>query len=316
MTASKDPSPTKKVIVKGNNYEYPFSRGLLAHSAVQRGINYSEAYAIARKIYFELNKKSRETKKKRYYITENEVSQLVEKYAEKICDPILSHQIKIVNHWLQMGKPIVILIAGVAGSNVDFIGKYLAERLAIDQIVSTSVIAQILRKVIAPEIAPELHTETYLAHNKLRPIYSAVYDKILIGYEENSKFITKAIESLTLRALKEGTSIVIRGEHLIPSFLSKELLDRKNVFFLTVGAGGINQHLKRLSSEIRTKKLDQQILNFQSIRKMNDFLKIRSEEIQLKVFENNAEEETIAKEVAEYIITQLETIEDKDFESS
>ncbi len=148
----------------------------------------------------------------------------------------------------------------------------IAEKLAFPQIVPTPIIAQILRKMISPEMAPQLHTKSYIAFEKLRPSYSVLYDRVLIGFEEHSRFPAEAIEALVRRAISEGLSLVIRGEHIVPRYISDRIKSHPNILYVTLEVKDEDIHLKRYLSDYDVSEYAEKTQHFEAIRKIHDYL--------------------------------------------
>ncbi|MHA2029307.1 MAG: hypothetical protein ACW99A_16675 [Candidatus Kariarchaeaceae archaeon] len=254
------------ITVEGSGYDYTFSRGMLAHSLELRGLPLDEAYRVAKKVQTLL--KSKGIKR----INENELREYVKTMAVHFFGEEIASNYNLFEEWQHSSVPIIILISGARGTGTSQVGELIASKLAIPRIVSTNIVATILKKMISKDLAPELHSKSYLAHENLRPIYSVLYDKILIGFEEHSRFVAEAIEALVSRALIEGLSMVVRGEHLVPRFLSSELIDHPNVIYVTLRMKGKDEHLKRFTGYYEGTELEKRIEYFPAIRKIHEYL--------------------------------------------
>jgi 2-phosphoglycerate kinase len=256
----------KFITVEGSGYDYTFSRGMLAHSLELRGLPLDEAYRVAKKVQTLLKSKGITR------INENELREYVKTMAVHFFGEEIATHYNLFEEWQHSSVPIIILISGARGTGTSQVGEIIASRLAIPSIVSTNIVATILKKMISKELAPELHSKSYLAHENLRPIYSVLYDKILIGFEEHSRFVAEAIEALVSRALIEGLSMVIRGEHLVPRFLSSELIDHPNVIYVTLRMKDEDAHLKRYQGYYDTEVKERRTGYFPAIRKIHEYL--------------------------------------------
>lgn len=266
MSNPVDIPPEEQILVKGSGYTYQFSRGLLAHSLEPRGLPLDQAYRVARRVHKVLQA---ENKKE---ISENDLREYVREVAFKIAGADLAYQYNLIEKWHESSIPLVILIAGAKGTGNSLIGELIAKRMVLPQIVSTNIVNQILRKTISPSLAPALHAQSYLAYKAIRPMYSVLYDKVLIGFEQHARFVTEAVEALVRRALNEGLSMVVRGEHLVPRYMSEELTKNPNVIYVVLDVKDEEEHQKRYMSLYDEKKQIVKLEYFSNIRKIHDYL--------------------------------------------
>jgi 2-phosphoglycerate kinase len=126
--------------------------------------------------------------------------------------------------------------------------------------------------MISQDLAPELHSRSYLAHERLRPIYSVLFDKILIGFEEHARFPAEAVEALVRRAIDEGLSMVIQGTHLVPRYLSDRIISHPNILYITLKIDDEEIHRDRYLSEYEDTELEERKKYFPAIRKIHDYL--------------------------------------------
>ncbi len=291
-----------RIVVVGSGYTYLYSRGLIANHIKLRGIPYDSAYRIAKQLEADLISEGVDT------IEEGDLFDLIRKYGMENLDPHSAHLYDVIERWHQSGNSIVILICGAPGSSTTLIGQRLAERFSIAQIISTNTVRAILQKVIAPELAPELHTKSHLAHEKLRPIQTLYREKVILGYEEHTKYVSETIEGLINRATKENLPILIRGVHLHPTFISRNILDKENVFYFMIKVPDHRLQLKRLLEVTEPNEQDQITLDFPEIRKIHDYLVDLATDEGFPVIELGEDiEETIDK-ITDHIIDRLEQV--------
>lgn len=263
---SKSDRHSTDVDVHGKGYNFRFSKGLLAHTLKTRGIPLTDGYKIARKVHQLLIEEEIND------IDELVLRNYVKKVAFDITGKMIDDQYILVEQWHDSSIPLVILISGSRGIGKSEIGRKIATRFAIPKIVSTSTIAQILRKMITADLAPELHSKSYNAYKKLRPIYSIMFDPVLIGYEEHAKFPAEAVEALVKRGINENASMIIRGEHLVPRFLSHTLLDHPSIIYITLSIPDEKLHLERYLDKYDETEHEYRKKHFPAIRKIHDYL--------------------------------------------
>ncbi|MFH0701336.1 MAG: hypothetical protein V2A62_02785 [Candidatus Woesearchaeota archaeon] len=154
-----------------------------------------------------------------------------------------------------MDKPI-ILIGGTAGTGKTTLAQDLCSKLQIDHRLGTGFIREIIRSQTTPQQEPSLFEYTFRAND---PIIHFVYQ---------SERIYGAINACINRVKREGTSLIIEGNHLIPSLYSN--LDVN--LYLVLSAPDLETHMKQLQGTTHVTR----ILNsndVQNIRCIGDYLK-------------------------------------------
>ncbi len=288
-------------MVLGNGFEYAFSRGLIAKELNSKGLDYNLGYEIAKQTQkILLNRKNRQ-------ITEKELDKLIEDQAlSHLNEGISIKNYMIIRRWLRSGTPIIILLSGSPGAGKQPLGKKIATRLGISQVIPSDMIVALLRNLISARLAPELHAESYKASEHLKPKFAVNYDRVIIGYEEHTKYVVEAIESMILRALKEDNSIVIHGEHLAPNLFKKEILSHPFVFHITIHQSDPKIHLKQLLESLDQEQQYETTKEFPQIRKIQEFLKKQAETLELPIFSTQKDSNDLFDPVIEYIIETLE----------
>lgn len=292
----------KKIQVNGVGYTYLYSRGLIANQIKLRGVNYDTAYQIAKEVEESLLKSNK------LFIDETKLFDLVRSKAMDYLDPQKSRIYDIIEKWSQSGDPLIILLCGAPGSYTTVIGQILAEQFSISQIISTNTVRAILQRVIAPEIAPELHSESHTAYEHLRPVQTHHTDMVILGFEEHTKFVTETIESMINRALAENLSVLFRGIHLDPRFISRNILDKPNVFFFTIEVPNPKIQLERLLEISGKGKEDEVTLDFPDIRKIHDYLITETERMKLPTIPFTGNVSDCANKILECIIDGLDEL--------
>ncbi len=301
MNDRVNPLP-KRILVRGVGYDYLYSRGLIANHIKVRGVDYDTAYQIAREVEEALLNVGKFT------IEESELFDLVREKASDYLDPQSSRIFDIIERWSLSGDPLIILLCGAPGSYTTEIGQILAEQFSISQIISTNTIRAILQRVIAPEIAPELHAESHTAYEYLRPVQTHHTDMVILGFEEHTKFVTETIESMINRALSENLSVLFRGVHLDPRFISRNILDKPNVFFFAVRVPDSKLQLARLLDISGKGKEDEVTLDFPDMRKIHDYLVSETERMKLPIVEFNGDIRDCVNSILEQIIDGLDKL--------
>ncbi|RMG20855.1 MAG: hypothetical protein D6732_28255 [Methanobacteriota archaeon] len=296
------PSLPNRILIRGVGYDYLYSRGLIANHIKVRGIDYDTAYQIAKEVEEILLKKGMRS------IDESDLFEMVRTKARDYLDPQQSRIFDIIERWSISGDPLIILLCGAPGSYTTEIGQILAEQFSISQIISTNTVRAILQRVIAPEIAPELHSESHTAYEHLRPVQTHHTDMVILGFEEHTKFVTETIESMINRALSENLSVLFRGVHLDPRFISRNILDKPNVFFFTIRVPNPKLQLNRLLEISGRGKEDEVTLDFPDIRKIHDYLVQETQRLKLPIANFNGDVRDCVNTILQEIIDGLDIL--------
>ncbi|MHA1114842.1 MAG: hypothetical protein ACTSRR_02065 [Candidatus Heimdallarchaeaceae archaeon] len=288
------------IYVKREQASYLFSRGILATRLEVIGLEFQQAYELSNKIYLKIKKLSENT------VSKNKLDEFVydsikEEYSEELAEEYLT-----IEKLRDTNIPLWIVIAGAIGVGKSTLSRKIASDFGIRHVIGTDIVRDILRKTLSKDIAPQLHSPSYLAYKTLRPIYSTCYDEVIIGYENHSKYVNIGIEALLNRAAMENISIIIEGEHLLPSFFDKETIKISNLIYITISLENEKMHLENLSSQYSREK-EELIKNFKNIRKIHDFLVHETKIRKLPVIEAKDKDVVLAN-VRKYIIEKAKKI--------
>lgn len=157
---------------------------------------------------------------------------------------------------LDFSKKPIILIGGTAGSGKTTLAGNLACSLKVDHRLGTGFVREIVRTLTTRDQDPEIFTSTYETQDPIRNIQiqaSKLYQPILSCIE---------------RARKEGTSLIIEGNHLLPHLYYQIKVD----YFFILSAPNENQHMIQFTGKTHTKRVvtEQDLMN---ARKIDTFLK-------------------------------------------
>ena len=118
-----------------------------------------------------------------------------------------------------------ILLGGTSGTGKSTIANKLAERLNLDDFVSTDTLREQLRNEVPSDKCPILHASSYYAgeyfipNNNNSNIFTIKYnnvmeEKTIKGYELQNEIIFPMIESKLRNSKQKERPIIIEGVHL------------------------------------------------------------------------------------------------------
>lgn len=122
------------------------------------------------------------------------------------------------------------MIGGTAGTGKSRLAHELCSHLGLDHRIGTGFIREIVKSQFPQAQCPELHRFTFRAE---RPIENLI---------AQARRIHGAVSACIERARKEGTSLVIEGNHLIPELYRDASAD----LFVVLAAPEAAEHQRRL----------------------------------------------------------------------
>lgn len=137
-----------------------------------------------------------------------------------------------------MQKP-VILIGGTAGTGKTTLARQLCRAWHIDHRMSTGFIRAILADQMDQTTCPLLFVHTFHAPDPVAALM------------EQAKIIHRSVNVCIQRARREGTSLIMEGNHLIPELYHHLPCD----LYLILAAPSLDQHRQRLVGSTHAKRV-------------------------------------------------------------
>jgi len=295
----------KHITIKADNYDYPYSRGLLATRMMVTGLDLVAAYKTAEAIALELELQDI------WELTEVELNDFVSDILEKGGKKLHAERYRNFLKFKSMYEPLIILISGATGIGKSTIALNLAARLAISHIVGTDTIREVMRKVLSTELVPSLHSSSYAAHESMKEYVSPIYNKVIIGFEEQARLVVSGIEAVIARALTEGISIIVDGVHILPSIMDPKILKSPNIIPLFLYLSSAEDHMTRFYERAKTKvmrkPLEDYLDHFDGIRIIQDHLLEQARLHGIPLIENILIETTIRK-ILDVVFERIEML--------
>lgn len=157
-----------------------------------------------------------------------------------------------------MRKPI-FLIGGTAGTGKSMLARELCSCLGIDHRLGTGFIREIVKSQFSENVCPELYRFTFRSE---QPVDNVI---------AQAKRLYPAITACIQRARREGTSLVIEGNHLIPELYATMDVD---LYFVLSAPDG-PEHLRRLRGPSHTNR-DITLADLDNVRCIDDYLRLET----------------------------------------
>ena len=262
---------TRHVVVSDNEYELPYSKGLMASAIMATGLAPARAFGVAEVIEDRLEESGAGS------ITRQQLNDLAldvlrtevgDRYAESFAKWQMVQRLDI---------PLVILLGGATGVGKSTIATMLASRLGITRVIPTDAVREVMRSMFTAELFPTLHTSSFDAANLVRNPLPRSADPVIIGFREQTSAVSVGINALIQRAIDEGTDLILEGAHLVPGFLDYDRFRGKAVvvpLVVTVDEVDVHRsHFLQRAREARNRPSERYLELFDNIRKMQRYVK-------------------------------------------
>ena len=280
----------KQISVFRRNATSPFSKALLTQSITSAGITPEEAYQIA--FYMETNL----MKNGIFRISKNKLFEKVYKTISKKYNPKIAQLYKLASRIDELDKPLIIYIGGASGTGKSVMATFLAGRLGINKITGTDTIREIMRLVFKRDLLPSLHNSSIKAGIGM-PKALDKSNRLIGGFCLQAQQVSVGVKAVVDRAVKEKTSMIIEGIHLLPYMLKILKEGTKRAYHIPITLSLMNEkyHKDRFfergkSNELR--KIDPHLRSFENIRIIHEFCASESEHYEIEVVDNEDFDET------------------------
>jgi 2-phosphoglycerate kinase len=277
----------KKILVEGEvggkKYREPFSKGVLSRSLTRADMDPDKAYTFASQIEAHLTDIGIKV------ITLDDMIVIVrEKLREE--DAEIAEKYGLWKRIRKCDEPLIVLIGGASGVGTSSIAFEVANRLGIRNMISTDMIREVMRKIVSKELLPTIYESSYTAYRSLRIPPPPEFDEVLIGFRDHVDTVSIGVEAVIERSLKEGISIVIEGVHIVPGFISEDLVKRHNVNMFILTLQDEEVHKGRFYSRCRQmwarRPLKRYMNSFGAIRRTLKYFESQANKHHIPVIEN------------------------------
>lgn len=296
------PERLQKIVIVDEEHRLPYSKGLMATSIMATGLLPNQAYNIASMVHEVLRDEGRPE------VTMEHVRRTTERILE---GEVGTEYVDIYRKWQSLenlDRPIIILMGGATGVGKSTVATTLAARFGITRQVSTDVIREVMRSLFARELMPALYNSSFNAFEALRIPLPRTTDKVIVGFLEQAAMVWVGIRALIARAILERTNFIIEGAHVVPGIVDPQFFKDAFVIQMVLAVDEPGQH--RSHFEIREVETEgarpfaRYLANFESIRKIQDYVLELAEAKEVPVFQCYNMDATIGA-IIEYVIDQV-----------
>lgn len=268
MTVQTTP---RHIVVTGDEYELPYSKGLMASRIMATGLAPARAFHVAEVIEERIHAGDRTS------ISSEELEQVT---LAVLADEVGERYASSYAKWQMVARlpiPLVVLVGGATGVGKSTIATMLAARLGITRVIPTDAIREVMRSMFTEELMPALHTSSFDAARLVRKPTPKGADPVILGFREQAAAVAVGIQALITRAIEEGTDLIVEGAHVVPAFVDETRFAGQAVLvpvLVSVDDEELHRnHLMSRGHELRHRPSERYLENFQNIRKIQKYVK-------------------------------------------
>ena len=255
-------------------HRVPFSKGLLATSLTATGLPRERAFIVAVDVEDRLNRLPERE------IDLDQLRILVEEVLGENEEQRYLRRYRTWNRLAGEDKPVVVLIGGATGVGKSTIAAQLADRLGVVRIISTDSVREVMRAFFSESLMPQIHHSSYEAGAGVRIPLGDGFDPGMVGFMEQVDAVNVGVLALLDRAVKERTSLIVEGVHMVPGMLAsagaKERMADVLMLQLVVAVEDPNLHrshfLVREQQTAGRRAIARYLRSFDEIRKIQGFI--------------------------------------------
>ena len=295
-------------IVETDGVSFPFSRGILARSLMGIGLGPELSYTFAQDVENLLLHKSV------VELSRDALQSEVEAFLLEEAGEEFARRFHLLRSVRRPDRPIIIIIGGAPGAGKSALAAELAYRLGIRRVVSSDAVREALRSLVGPQLSPILHRSSYSAwrSNLLPGEQTSAKPKrkrVTRAFLAQAQQLSTALMAITERSVREASSAVLEGAHLVPGLLPLSRAEDATVVELVLAVADEKRH--RAHFELRDKETEQRrsqqpyFDHFEEIRMIHDFIVRRAENEGVPVVDVSRFEEAVERTLELVLETSL-----------
>jgi len=265
----------------------PFSKMVLVRSLRAAGLDMHTAARVAQEVELRLrasHSRSLSSGRLRSAVSAALREGLGPEYVERY---LLWHRVK------RSSKPLVVLVGGATGVGKSTLSIELANVLEIPHVASTDIIREMMRTMFSADLLPHIHYASYQADSVRR--FTTGADPMLAGFQEQAALVAVGVKAMISRAIKENSSIIVNGVHIVPGIIDAAEFETCITQFLLVldDASSHRARFGRRQRRAPRRRARDYLRYFPAIRRIQNFLVDRARECGTPTIESHYFEETL-----------------------
>ena len=291
----------RHVVISDQEYELPYSKGLMASRIMATGLAPARAFHAAEVIEERLHALDK-LSVTGAELTELTLAVLREEVGDRYAESFARWQTV-----RQLDLPLVILLGGATGVGKSTVATMLANRLGITRVIPTDAIREVMRSMFSEHLMPTLHTSSFDAARLVRSPIPRSADPVIIGFREQAAAVAVGIEALIARAVDEGTDLIVEGAHVVPGFVDRERFAGQAVVVplaITVDDEELHRsHFVVRADEVRNRPSERYLDFFDNIRNIQKYVKSLAHEHNVPIVPSYNLDATLSR-VIELVMNQ------------
>ena len=280
------------ILIRQGESSVPFSKGILSQSLQASGIEPNISLSLA--VTIEKTLMRRRNKE----ITLGELRDLTGNMLDKKYSAEHAERYLMWRRLKNPARPLIILLGGTAGVGKSTIAVELAHRLGITRVISTDSVREVMRIMFSPELMPTIHKSSFDAWEAYGLPTGVQEDIVISAFMEQARRISAGINALMDRALNEKISTMIDGVHIVPGFMKREYMQKALLCEMVITTEDADIHRERFDirgQHASTRGAQKYLDNFDSIRKIQDFIVMQAHNRDVPVFDCKNFDQTVAR---------------------
>jgi 2-phosphoglycerate kinase len=252
----------------------------MARALIAAGVTAERAYALARRIEFDLVERGEYT---------IELDRLEELAADVLGPDDAARTARRLRRYQDLQAldlPIVLLVGGATGTGKSTVATEAAHRLGITRVTSTDFVRQTMRAFFSEDFMPAIHYSSFEAGASQD---EDDQDRVLHGFLAQTRNVLVGVRAAIERVMQEGWSMVLEGVHLVPGMVSAEIEGALVVQFV-LAIDDVEAHAShfwlRDSASGSARPFERYLDSLGDIREIQDYIVGRAEKAGVPVIEN------------------------------
>jgi 2-phosphoglycerate kinase len=195
----------------------------------------------------------------------------------------------------------------------------IADRLGLVRIISTDSIREVMRAFFSETLMPSIHYSSYDSDRAVRiPLEGSGLDSHVVGFMEQVEMVNVGVQAVLDRSIKERTSLVVEGVHIVPGMLAaargRGAAEDALILPMVVAVTDADLHrshfLVREQETSGRRMVARYLRGFEEIRKIQEFILERAEAEGTLVIDNVSIDDAVGT-VVEALYDLIEESEER-----